>query len=152
MIRFSKPWLLEPWRTRVLWLSLGANLFLAALAAAPHLMPHRTMGPPGFDGVVERMARNLPGADADLFRRAMDRERPWYDMSRRRLDEARAEIGRSIAQEPYDPSATRAAMTEMQNRLRESSTRFDESLVSALDGLSPEGRARLAQDMARRRR
>ena len=152
MIRVSKPRLLEPWRSRVLWLSLAANLFLAALAGAPHLMPRRPPGPPGFDGLVERMARQMPDTDADTFRHAMDRERPWYDISRRSLEEARAQIGRSIGQDPFDPVATRTAMTDMQDRLRESSQRFDESLVAALASLSPQARTSLSLDMARRRR
>lgn len=151
-----RPWrprpLLEPWRTRLLWLSLGLNLFLMALVAAPHMWPHRPGGPPGFDGLVRRMARSLPPADADGFRAAMDRERPWYEMSRQRLADARMEIGRQIGRQPFDPAATRAAMSEMQNRLRESSLRFDESLVTALAGLSPEARAQLSADMTRHHR
>lgn len=144
--------LLEPWRTRLLWLSLGANLFLVALVAAPHLWQRHPPGPPGFDGLVERMARSLPLPDADSFRTAMARERPWYEMSRQRLVEARVEIGRQIGQQPFDANATHAAMNEMQNRLRESSLRFDESLIVALSGLSPQARAQLSADMTRRHR
>lgn len=146
--------LLEPWRTRLLWLSLGANLFLAALVVVPHVWPHGPAGPPGppgFDRLVERMARNLPADDAAMFRAAMARERPWYDMSRERLEGARAEIGRQIGQQPFDPAATHAAMTAMQAQLREAGARFDDSLVLALGSLSPAGRRLLAENMTRRR-
>lgn len=143
--------LLEPWRSRLLWASLGANLFAVALMAAPFVAPRRPPGPPSFDRLVERMAGSLPPADGAAFRDAMARERPWYDMSRRTLGELRAVIGQQIGQVPFDPAATRAAMSAMQARLHESATRFDDSLVLALSSISAEGRAKLSADMARRR-
>lgn len=133
----------DPWRTRVLWLSLGGNLFAAALIGA-HVTMHRPSGPPGLDGAVERMARALPDDDAARFRATLDHERPWYDLARRRMDESRLALSVAIAQEPYDEAAVRTRMHEWQARWIETSSRFGDSLLTAIGGLSPQGRARLA--------
>ena len=134
----------EPWRTRVLWLSIAGNLFSATLIGARLATDHAS-APPGLAGAAERMARDLPTADAARFRATLDRERPWYDIARRRMAEARADLSRSIAQNPYDEAAVRERMLIFQARWAETSGRFGESLLTAIGTLSPEGRARLAE-------
>ncbi len=134
----------DPWRTRVLWLSLAGNLFAGALIAS-HLAMRRPSGPPGLEGAVERMARSLPAEDAARFRATLDHERPWYDLARRQMDDARARLSQSIAQQPYDEAVVRARMQEWQARWLETSNRFGDSLLSAIGGLSPEGRVKLAE-------
>ncbi len=134
----------EPWRTRVLWLSIAGNLFSATLIGA-RLATDRAPGPRGLVGAAERMARDLPAADAVRFRATLDRERPWYDMARRHMAEARADLSRSIAQNPYDEAAVRERMLVFQARWAETSGRFGESLLTAIGTLSPEGRAKLAE-------
>ena len=136
--------LYEPWRTRLLWLSVAGNLFALALVGS-HLATSHPHGPPGLDGVVERMARGLPPADAAAFRTVLERERPWYEQARRRLAEARANLARSIAQNPYDEEAVRQSLHAMHAGLQETSGRFNDSLLMAIGALSPEGRARLAE-------
>lgn len=134
----------DPWRTRVLWLSLAGNLFAAPLIGAQFFMRHPP-GPPGLEGVVERMARALPPDDAARFRSTLAHERPWYDLARRQMDEARAQLSRAIAQQPYDEAAVRGRMQDWQARWIETSSRFGDSLLTAIAGLSPEGRTRLAE-------
>ena len=134
----------EPWRTRVLWLSIAGNLFSATLIGARLATDHGS-APPGLAGAAERMARDLPPADAARFRATLDRERPWYDIARRRMAEARADLSSSIAQNPYDEAAVRERMLIFQARWAETSGRFGESLLTAIGTLSPEGRARLAE-------
>jgi len=134
----------EPWRTRVLWLSIAGNLFSATLIGA-HMAAGHAPGPPGLAGAAERMARDLPPADAARFRAIMDRERPWYDMARRRMAEARVGLSRSIAQNPYDEAIVHERMLSFQARWAETSARFGDSLLTAISTLSPEGRAKLAE-------
>jgi uncharacterized membrane protein len=134
----------EPWRTRLLWLSVAGNLFSATLIGT-HLATDRGPGPPGLAGAAERMARDLPTADAARFRATLDRERPWYEIARRRMAEARADMARSIGQNPYDEAAVRERMLIFQARWAETSGRFGESLLTAIGTLSPEGRAKLAE-------
>lgn len=148
MFGLTSPMLREPWRTRVLWLSLAGNLFAATLIVT-HLATQRTPGPPGLDGVVERMARDLPSADATTFRATLAHERPWYDLARRRMNESREALSQAIAQQPYDEAAVRARMQEWQARWIETSSRFGDSLLSAIGNLSPDGRARLAEAAVR---
>lgn len=144
--------LLEPWRTRVLWASLGLNLFCLALLAVPYMSHRRPSGPPSFDMIVGRIARDLPAADADTFRQAMGGQRPEFDAARERLAQSRAALAHSIAEQPFDPAATRAALTAMQDRLRDGASRFDDDLVTAMTELSPAGRTQLAETFRRSRR
>ncbi len=137
-------WLREPWRTRVLWLSLAGNLFAGALIAT-HLTMNRHTGPSGLDGVVERMAGALPDPDAARFRATLAHERPWYDLARRQMDESREQLSQAIAQQPYDEAVVRERMHNWQARWIETSTRFGDSLLSAIGELTPEGRTRLAE-------
>ena len=131
----------EPWRTRLLFASVAGNLFSAALIGAHLLRPRAAHG---LDGVVERMVRDLPAADAERFRAILAREQAWQAKAWHRVNEARAALSRSIGQTPYDEAAVRARMAEFQQRRAESSGRFGDSLVAAIGTLSPEGRARLA--------
>lgn len=142
--------LLEPWRTRTLYLSLGVNLFAVGLIAAPHVWHRRPPGPPSFDTLVERMARELPAADASTLRTAMARERPWYDLGRKQMQEARGDVAIRLAAQPFDPAPLRTSLQAMQDRIHESMARFDESLVMAVGQLSPEARLKLA-DVLRHR-
>ena len=143
--------LLEPWRTRVLWGSLGLNLFAASMLGVPHLWRGRQGGPPSFDTLVERMSGRLPATDGVRFRDAMARERPWYDSSRQALAGRRDAVARQVEHEPYDAAAVRAALMEMQAGMREATGRFDDSLVMAMGQMSPEGRAGIAEALRRRR-
>jgi Spy/CpxP family protein refolding chaperone len=147
--------LLEPWRSRLLWLSLALNVFAAALIAAPHVLGHPSGGPPGppsFDNLVQRIARGLEPKDAEAFKAAMAKERPWYELGRQKLDEARDNVAATVARTPYDPAAANAALQAMQDRMREGAVRFDESLSAAVGAMSPEGRTHLAQSLRQRRR
>ena len=137
------PWLREPWRTRVLWLSVACNLFAAALAGARFVVG--PPGPPGLAGAAERMARDLPPADAARFRAALDPQKPWFDAARRRMADARADLARSIAQNPYDEQVVHERMAAYQARWAETSGRFGDCLLTAIGTLSPEGRAKLAE-------
>lgn len=142
--------LLEPWRSRLLWLSLALNVFAAALFAAPHVWHRRPPpGPPGFDMMVDRMARSLNPADAARFRAAMAAERPAYDDGRAGVDEARRTLAARLRQEPFDPDAARAAMDALQGRVQAMSGRFNGTLAQAVGGMSPAGRAEVARFLSR---
>lgn len=132
----------EPWRTRLLFVSVAGNLFSAALIGAHLLHPARAASGP--DGVVERIARDLPPADAERFRTVLARERAGHDEARDRMNKAQAELSRSIGHSPYDEATVRTRMAALQQRRAESSGKFGEALLVAIGTLSPEGRARLA--------
>ena len=137
------PWLREPWRTRVLWLSVACNLFAAALVGAR--IVKGPPGPPGLAGAAERMAHDLPASDAARFRAVLDQQKPWFDAARHRMADARADLAHSIAQNPYDERAVHERMAAYQARWAETSGRFGDTLLAAIGTLSPEGRAKLAE-------
>ena len=97
------------------------------------------------------MARDLAPEDAAVLRAEMGRERPWYEMGREQMDAHRDVLANTVAREPFDPAATHGALQAMQDRMRESATRFDDSLVMAMAKVSPAGRVRLAETLRRRR-
>ena len=146
--------LLEPWRSRLLWLSLGFNLFALPAILAPLVIgPHHAHppGPPGFENLVQRIAERLDSGDAAAFKAAMGKEKPWYELGRQKVDEAREGVAQAVAHEPYDPAAASAALQAMQEQMRISGTRFDESLAMAVGMLTASGRARLAESLRQRR-
>lgn len=134
----------EPWRTRLLFVSLAGNLFLAGLIGAQwvHRPPHGHGGP---EGGLERMAHDLPPADAERFRTAMAVQRPQREQARARMETARMALSTAIARTPYDEGVVRKSMQDWQAAWIEWSNQFGGSMLSALSTLSPDGRARLAE-------
>ena len=140
--------LLEPWRSRVLWASLAANVFLLAIVGAPHMLTARPHGPPRFEAVVERLATGMRAPDADRFRATMAAERPAYDAGRAEVSAARQALAATLLQQPYDPAAA-AALAAMQARMQDTATRFNASMARAVGEMSPDGRAVVARFLDR---
>lgn len=136
----------EPWRTRLLFASVAGNLFSAALIGAYVLRPRSLQG---MEGAVEHMTRDLPASDAERFRAVLAREKALQSKAWHRVNQARAELMRSIGRTPYDEAEVRARMADFQQRRAESSRKFGDSLMAAIGTLSPEGRARLADSAER---
>lgn len=143
----------EPWRTRLLFVSVAGNLFAVALIGAHFAMrPSRPPpGPPRAEMLVARMAHDLPPEDADRFRAAMQPRLPEIEAARRRMEQARAEMSRAIAQTPYDETVVRQAMKAWQDAWIAMSNDMGASVLSAVSGLSPDGRRRLAEAGMRHR-
>ena len=136
----------EPWRTRLLLASVAGNLFSAALIGAYLVRPR---SPDGMAGAVEHMTRDLSAPDAERFRAVVAHEKALQSKSWHRVNQARADLMRSIGHIPYDEAEVRARMDDFQQRRAESSRKFGDSLVVAIDTLSPEGRMRLANSAER---
>ena len=147
-----RPRLLEPWRTRLLWASVALNLFAGVALAVPLVWRPGPHGSPGFDMIVDRMARGLPSEDARAFRAAMEKDRPGYDQSRGQLTAARTRAAEIMQRQPFDPAAARAALAAMRDELRDTMGQFDESLVAAMEEVSPAGRTKLVDTFQRGRR
>ena len=126
-----------------LWASLAANLFFAGLIGS-HLLFHRPPPRPGLEGFIGRLTQSLPPSDAQQFREALARERPWYEQAHAAMERARARVGAAISSEPYDEGQVRERLQESRARWGEGAARFDDSLLVAIRTLSPEGRQRLA--------
>lgn len=141
-------------RRWMLWASVALNVFLLALIAAQSgaQWMHGGHAPrSGVEGFTERLARDLPTADAERFRAAMQHERPLLRAAQDRLEEARAALSRSIARTPYDEALVRQRLSEFQQRWQEMSERFAAALAPTLSQLSDEGRTELASALERPR-
>jgi len=143
----------EPWRARLLFLSVAANLFAAALIGAHFVLrpPPRPPGPPRPEVIIERMARDLPPDDAARFRAATTPRLPQFAAARARMEQARAELARAMAQTPYDEGAVRTAMQAWQAAWLAMSEDLGANMLRALSELSPDGRRRLAEAGMRHR-
>ena len=139
-------------RRCAVWASVGLNVFLLTLIGA-HEGAHWLRQPsrPGLDGFSERLARDLPSADGERFRTAMQRERPLLRAAQDRLDEARAALSRSVARTPYDEALVRQRLSEVQQRWQELSERFAAALAPTLASLSDDGREKVAAALERPR-
>ncbi len=140
----------EPWRTRLLFLSLAGNVFALALIGA-HVAGRRQFGPPGPDAAIDRMARDLAPADGERFRAVMAAARPQHALARGRMEAARDAMSRAIGQAPYDEAAVRQAMLAWQSAWLEWSRGFGATMLTALADLSPDGRRQLAEAGQRRK-
>ena len=137
----------EPWRTRLLLLSFAVNLFAVPMAATRFLMHRPSLpggGVPPPQVMIDRLAELLPPDDANHFRTSMEDHVPDIEVSRARMEAARAAMGRAIARTPFDPDAVRAAMSTWQAAWKAWSDDFGSAMLAALGDVSPDGRERLA--------
>jgi uncharacterized membrane protein len=142
----------EPWRTRLLFVSVAGNLFAAALFGAHFAMRLRHQAePPRAEILMDRMARALPAEDADRFRQVMRLRLPEIEDARARVEQARAAMFHVLAQTPYDQEAVRRAMKAWQTAWVAMSDDLGDSMLGAVSGLSSDGRRRLAEAGMRHR-
>jgi len=143
----------EPWRTRLLFVSAAGNLFAVALIGAHFAMRPgpRPPGPPRAEIMMDRMAHDLQPADAARFREVMQTRLPEIDAARARMEQARAAMSQAIAQTPYDEAELRQAMKAWQAAWMTMSDELGAGMLTAVSGLSPDGRRRLAEAGMRHR-
>lgn len=142
----------EPWRTRLLLVSFAVNLIAVPMIGTRMFLhrPPLPPGPPRPEVMVERLAHELPPEDAVRFRAAMEQRVPDIEVSRARMEAARAAMSRAIGRSPFDEGAVRAAMRTWQSAWVAWSDDLGAAMLAALADLSPEGRDRLAQAGLRR--
>ena len=126
--------------------SIALNAFLVALVLAHVLAPRLAAGGPApRGGMVGRIIAVLPPEDAIRFQARLDEGRPRYQPARDRIDAARHVLVETMAAEPYNPAAVRAALTDYQESWRAFSRQFDDVFLAALAALPPEARAHVAR-------
>ncbi|GAC1340113.1 MAG: hypothetical protein NVSMB18_09560 [Acetobacteraceae bacterium] len=143
----------EPWRTRLLFMSVAGNLFALALIGANlmHRAPYgRPHGPPGAEAIIDRLARDLPHEDAERFRASMALGRAQFGLAHQRMEAARDTMALAIGRTPFDEAEVRKAMRDLQASWIAWSDSLGDSLVRTLPTLSPDGRGRLAEAGHRR--
>jgi uncharacterized membrane protein len=131
------------------WLLLGSlalNLFFVGVAAA---MAIRAPAPPArWDANVfvrvERLAANLPPADADILRGAIQTNHDAIDGTQTAYHRARDGIRATLREEPFKADAMRVAMV----KTRAARQSFDQAIqgvfADAVVKMSPAGRHAIA--------
>jgi len=137
---------LPPWRRIALGLSLALNVLLVAYVATqllqqPPPQARPAQRPVGIQAMIERISRDLPPGDKQIFEEAFARERPMLIAASEQMRAARRTLDATIAARPFDPAATRAAMEQWRDAWQRMSAMFNESFLAALQGISPDGRA-----------
>lgn len=136
------------WRWLALALSLVCNVFLAALIAG-HFLGQRvrparfSIGATPMTRALERAEGILSPQDAAAFRAVLERDRPRYAPAVRQVAEARRELERQIAAQPFDPHAASQALAVWRMSWSGFVDDFSGPLIDALAAISPEGRSRL---------
>lgn len=135
----------QQWRRVALGGSLALNVLLVAYVATqllqPPPAPRAPSRPVGIQAMIERISRDLPPGDKQIFEEAFARDRPRLLAASEQMRAARRNLDATIAARPFDPAATRAAMEQWRDAWQRMSTMFNESFLAALQGISPDGRA-----------
>ena len=124
-------------------LSLGLNLFLAAMMVATWRHPPPPPYMPMPDRFVERVAPDLSEADAKRLRAAFEPLRPRYAMMSDEYREAGQAVRTLLQAERFDQQALRSATEAARNKRRQIGELTEETVLSILPDLSPAGRMRL---------
>lgn len=125
----------------LLLLSLGLNVMLGAFAARVALEPPH---PPVPLLLFQRMAADLPDADAEILRTVVADHRTRLAALGRPPTNAHVAIAEALRAEPFDPAALDAALTNLHAGFENSHAAIGDVLVEAATRMSPEGRAALA--------
>jgi uncharacterized membrane protein len=139
-----------PWRRIVLPASVILNLFLIAVIGG-HILQARARGDTGIGSgvgtplgrVLGRAEAILPPRDAAAFGAVMRRDLRNYAQDSLQLREARRELDRQIVADPFNPEATRHALSATQAAWNHLLDDFSGTLVEGLSQVSPKGRRKL---------
>lgn len=124
-------------------LSLGLNLFLAAMLIATWRHPPPPPYLPMPDRFVERMAPDLSEADAARLRAAFEPLRGRYATLTEEYRAAGQTVRALLQPDRFDPQALRAATEAARAKRRQLGELTEETVLSLLPDLSPAGRLRL---------
>jgi uncharacterized membrane protein len=134
----------ERWRW-ALALSIGLNLFLAALLVAHLLRGAPEEAPATPAERIERLAASLPAADGDKLRAAMQAASGRITAELDDYHAAQDKVRAALRTDPFDPAALRQAMEEARARHATMSLAVQEVVAAAAAAMSPAGRAGLAE-------
>lgn len=128
--------------------SLALNVFLLGLLAALYLGPLLTDdGRPDRSaaGRIERIAANLPPADAEVLRAEFRTKAATIDAARDKIEAAQEVVRQRLRAEPFDPGALRAAMGEARAARQSFFSGLNDVVTAAATRMSTDGRDKLAE-------
>ena len=137
------------------WLLIGSlalNLFfvgtVGALALRHIMAPARqaeTERPRTAAARLERLAAPLPAADGETLRAAFRARATEAESARDALNRAYERVQAALRAQPFDAAQLRAAMTDARSARPLYEMVMQDILAAGAAGMSPEGRARLAE-------
>ncbi len=139
----------EPWRTRLLFVSFAVNLVTIPMAGMRYFGP--PSGPPRPQAMVERLTKELPPADGEKFRFAVEPHIEEIEVARVRMEAARTAMLRAIGSTPFEPEAVQASMRKWQQSWKVWSDGIGVAMLAGLQDVSAEGRQQLAEAGLHRR-
>jgi uncharacterized membrane protein len=137
------------------WLLIGSlalNLFFVGTVGAlalRHIMaragPAETERPRTAAARLERLAAPLPVADAETLRAAFRTRATEAESARDALNRAYERVQAALRAQPFDAAQLRAAMADARAARPLYEVVMQDILTAGASGMSPEGRARLAE-------
>lgn len=129
--------------------SLAVNMLLGGILAALalHLLPPPPPPDPaqGMKAFIERAARDLSPADAEILRRSYEAERATLTRMHENMEAMRDQFRASMQAPAFDPEALRRSLEEAHATEAELRRRVDSRVIEVLVQLSPEGRRKLVE-------
>ncbi|MBK1840337.1 periplasmic heavy metal sensor [Azospirillum sp. YIM B02556] len=130
---------------RLALVSLALNLFLGAILGA--MLVGNTGKPPPYrpmpDRFVEHVAADLSDADAARLRAVFEPLRPRYDALSQDYREDGQRVRSLLQAEPVDFDSLNAAIATARAKRRQIGELTEQTVLSVLPDLSPDGRLRL---------
>lgn len=123
--------------------SLGLNLFLGAMLVSAYLHQEPARGLPMPDRLVERVAADLPAADAERLRRAFTAQRAPFAALDEEYRQATLRVRAAAAREPFDGEELRTRMDAARAVRRRIGDLIQETMLSLMPELSLSARERL---------
>ncbi|HET6222811.1 MAG TPA: periplasmic heavy metal sensor [Dongiaceae bacterium] len=146
----------------VLVVSLALNLFVVSAVAVDafshggwtkSFLGQHGRGP-GLLGLPNprELRALLPEQDRTVLDSTMEAHRPQFRERFQGMGEARDAVAAAIKAEPFDPAKLESAFADLSTRWGAVSAEAQAMLTDLIGHLSPEGRAKLAQVLAERRK
>lgn len=134
-----------------LFVSIAVNVLLvSALAAQALSTPEFKSRDRSAESRVERLAKNLPGADADKLRKAFAAHAGELPAARAQLTAARDAFRQALKEEPFDPARLEKSLAAMDSSRAKIKQIMRTAVVAAATEMTAEGRGRLAEGAKRR--
>lgn len=133
------------WWGRLLWTSLGLNVFLLALilARVAHV-GRQEVAPPPHEAPISRIIAALPPEDAMRFRAVLVARRGAILPARAAVSAAQGRLAEAIRHRPFDSPAVTAALADWREKWQRFAMIFNSAVLAGLATLSDDGRARFA--------
>ena len=134
-----------------LFVSIAVNVLLVSAIAAQALSaPEVKNRDRSAESRVERLASNLPSADADKLRKAFAAHAGELPAARAELTAARDAFRQALKTEPFDPARLEKSLAAMDASRTKIKRIMRTAVVSAAAEMTAEGRGRLAEGARRR--